>query len=460
MNIHTYFGYFILTALPTEMFAIDAQLPPQTEIQQQRDKILNKRAPVTAAPGSTEKTLPQRPTPPARPTRPAPPPPVASSPLTIPGGALKAKDTVVGQAKITEARKNAGFEEREKARQQGQMLQKIAPKIETSVKAATKVAGIIPQIVMKINEPEAKAVAIGLKATLVTIEVMGIAASRIILAVGRYKERSQAFLTTNEILINQTVAALRTYEDLVKQEQALLPPDQTEQPSEEQSKVGKAVGFIMSTPTTLIRKVGDTTDALYLTDKKGERWEKLKILREKIIHAISVAEDYVRTLQIKLLQDSISYIDVLLKKDERISEINAFITSLNEQKLEITRKIAPADSKRPSSGTEKQLKDQLFTINKNIAELEGERATLKSFNESPDSLKNDRDILIRKIEDIKPLTTIGKANYIQKKGLDYNTVFSKDGMIELHRQIDSVAAALCSLPNKTEEINRLCKKQS
>lgn len=372
------------------------------------------------------------------------------------------------EMKERERKTNIGYEERDKERKKGRKLQKFSADMDETVSDVMGKVSALPKMAAfagaMTGDPHAKLARWGLQFTLLAIEGLAKVPSRIILAVGRYKERSQQFLTINEILIIETMDSIAAYDKLKKKEKQYL--------------LGNK-----DISSRIERKIDNATDALYLTDVKGERGKKLQELRETIEKAKERAENNILTLQIKLLQDNIKYIDRVIHRDEIIygfkedlqdkgmfkrSGLQETLDGLIRQKAALEKELS---TEKPNSKIksrvknlltrkpDSKIKDQVTEIGQKIQNIKAEIDLLKSNTQSKDELEADKEKLITEINRIEPHTAIGKAQYMQKKGLDPNNLLSKDAVIGLHKELDAFKEALCSSATKTPEIQNFCSKK-
>jgi|GEM_PF-6602127 len=360
------------------------------------------------------------------------------------------------EIKEKERKTNIGYEKRQEERKKGRKLQKFSADMDEAVGDTMDKLSALPKMVAiagaATGDPHAKLARWGLQFTLLAIEGLAKVPSRIILAVGRYKERSQQFLTVNEILIVETMDSIAAYDKLKKKEEALLLPD---------SKGDKDI------LSRITRKIENTTDALYLTDTKEKRGRELQELRDKIGKAKEKAENNILTLQIKLLQDNIGYIDRVMDKDQVIhgfkgesqSKVDLKRQGLQETVDDLISKKAALGKNLLAGKSKSKIKDQVKELDQKIQKIKAEIAMLESNTQSREELQAEKEKLIAEIRRIEPHTAIGKAQYVQDKGLDYGNLLSKDNMITLHKELDAFKAALCSLEVKTQAIQNLCSNK-
>ena len=207
--------------------------------------------------------------------------------------------------------KYEGTKERVKKREEGRKVQKKGKKIKKEVEGVTgplsSVGTTVGMVASASGDPQAKAAAAAFKLAISAVDTLGTAISEIVIAVGRYQERSQQIFSTVEVLLEDLQKSIEKKKSLEKKLKELLVVEKLPEPSQSSSRLKKLGKGVVDAAKTVEIKAHQAVDVL--TNEKSKREEKIKAIQAELRVENENYAEIIRLLQIKLLQDAAKELD-------------------------------------------------------------------------------------------------------------------------------------------------------
>ena len=337
----------------------------------------------------------------------------------------KSEQDIIKDAETT----HEGAGKRVRKRAEARQLQKKGEQLEKNVKTVTtplaSTGTSVGLLASASGDPHAKMAAAAFKLSITAVEGLGEGIAKIIMAVGRYQERSHEVLSNAEVLLEEIQKSIDKKESLEKKLKELLSIEKPIEPSQSSSRLKQFAKSAESAVKTAEIKVRQATDVL--TNAKADREEKVKAIQADIKVANDDYQENIRLLQILLMQDTLSEIDKMIDIGGTIDTLESNVIFFQEARESLSK----SKSKR---------KKQMAKIEKD--EATNNKSLLyylkfqKSPTQTPQELEKSRTELVNKIKQLTELTKRGQTLYLQKREVELDSQVNRTAIVALYKEND------------------------
>lgn len=284
-------------------------------------------------------------------------------------------------------------------------------------------------------------------------------------AYGRRKEAMQSIVSANEQILEAASRSFEKVEALNTELEALLGPktiaiaiEKNQDPT--LSKSQKLINLLA--PRNYINTFNKFTDALYITDNKAERWEKIKKITKDLQEEQARYDDYIALLQIKFLEKMVMTFHLEENKYENLAakgkseNPGGYIKKLEDSIEPLTEAIKITEQKIADLKEAPAAKDGLLNrLKKTVGKDDGTKRAkiLKSLEEERDNYVKQKESVMDDIE------------YYKNSKTDSNAI--KTGRDELLKKIADIKGrkaqkiSIEDLQNTIEDLrNQILKLQN
>lgn len=379
------------------------------------------------------------------------------------------KDLIGAQKTLEDVLQNdaSGINQRRFKASEGRALQALGEEVSELSESYSEFFGDAPKMLSKIPDPHAAIVGSGAMSILSAIKWGGRAIGMALAAVGRYKETAQKILSVNEQIVEAAQQSFERIEDLTdalneKVEHITLPKLANSDKQHGPAKSFRKKVKLALSPGTWENTVKEILDKTYFTDFKSKTGKEIKIIQDQLMVERTTFEDYIRLLQIRILEESIKNIQKLLNKKatlEALDKDNAFLEDARRYFLDEI-------SKAPSRNEEAKRRKALEDHNKKIEETLKEKSFYQNYLINPqkrqelesglETLTSERDKLYRQTRLFKAREAVGpleKAEFtLEEKENNKKEIENlKKQMENLQVKINTLQDNLDILKNKDFE---------
>ncbi len=359
---------------------------------------------------------------------------------------------IITQAFTQQEKQGDEIRERTQKRSEARSVQKKGEGLEKKFKGAAsplKNLGTMASIVATVSgDPHAKIATAAFELAMYAVEGLGKGIAKIVIGIGRYRERSQEILSAIEVLVEGAQQSLEKIKDLQKKQQELLDADQdadkkAPESSPDSSSLKQFGQKLYNAQANLQNKIRQATD--YVTNEKAKKGEKLKAIQADLKKENENYAEIIKLIQIKLLQDAVKEIDRKINIGNTI------------QKLQEDKKFYENARKNISTSKSTAKKERADIEEKNNRTLE-DLVYYMNFQHSPtetlEVLTDSRVELIEKINELSRLTNMEDIRYLEEKGIEAsNPQMDRSTIVILYREIDDIKKKLDELTKVVTEID-------
>jgi hypothetical protein len=290
------------------------------------------------------------------------------------------------------------------------------------------------------GDPHAKMAAAALNVGLLIFEQLGDKTASFVIGAARFYERSQEIVSSTEVLIEDAVKLQDKIKVLDKAVKELSEAGKTPQPSTSSSSIVRGAKGAANSVVAAKNKVVDFVDPF--TNEKAQREAKLKEAQNTLAIEKKEYEDIIKLIEIKILQESLKEINRKINLENTIIGLQYATGDFYES--------AKANVSSNKRRAKKQLKKIEEKREEDFNNLKYYEEFQKKPTETPEQLKNIRDDISKKINDIANTTKLADARYLQERvgGMSISPV-DNSTIAAIYREIDAIQNTLM------QEIDRL-----